>query len=385
MSEEQCYVTGRQRSIRVCHCGPSDGPSHQPARAQALSCEGPRHRRGGFHRLARRGGTSAARVGPSWGSTTCRAVSRPTCPRASSSGGSRSPRRSTTLFASFRPDCVYHLAAYAAEGLSHHVPVFNCRNNFEGTANVLSAAYRTGARHFVFTSSIAVYGHPAEPRPFTEEDPCHPCDPYGIAKLACELHLRAFREYYGGPDYTILRPHNVYGPRQNIADPYRNVVGIFMRAALLGQPFPVFGDGLQTRSFSHVSRVAAAVATAPFVPGSSEPGGQRRRRHADHDRPASGDRRRDDGHTARAEAHAPREPKCFTLTRITPSWRARSQRPCRPRWTSSKGSPAWPPTSGPYPCPPRHLVRRPSRSRTACRPPGGRFSHEPSSVLYRLT
>jgi UDP-glucose 4-epimerase len=170
------------------------------------------------------------------------------------------------VFRLFRPEFVYHLAAYAAEGLSHHVPVFNCRNNIEGTANVLSAAYRAGARHFVFTSSIAVYGHPTEPRPYTEESPCHPCDPYGVAKLACEWHLHAFRQYFGGPDYTILRPHNVYGPRQNIADPYRNVVGIFMRAALLGQPFPVFGDGLQTRSFSHVSRVASAVATAPLVP-----------------------------------------------------------------------------------------------------------------------
>jgi UDP-glucose 4-epimerase len=169
-------------------------------------------------------------------------------------------------FGSFRPDFVYHLAAYAAEGLSHHIPVFNCRNNIEGTANVLAAARRAGARHFVFTSSIAAYGHPREARSFSEQDACDPCDPYGIAKLACELHLRAFREYFGGPDYTIFRPHNVYGPRQNISDPYRNVVGIFMRRALAGEPFPVFGDGLQTRSFSEVSRVSAAIAAAPLVP-----------------------------------------------------------------------------------------------------------------------
>ncbi len=167
------------------------------------------------------------------------------------------------------PDAVYHLAAYAAEGLSHHIPVFNTRNNYEGTANVLSAAYRAGARHFVFTSSIAVYGHATDTRPFSEEDHCAPCDPYGVAKLACELHIRSFFDYYGRPSYTIFRPHNVYGPRQNISDPYRNVVGIFMRHALGGEAFPIFGDGLQTRSFSFVDGVAAAIAAAPQVPAAA--------------------------------------------------------------------------------------------------------------------
>lgn len=171
------------------------------------------------------------------------------------------------LFCAFRPEAVYHLAAYAAEGLSHHIPVFNYTNNVVGTVNVLAAAYRSGARHFVFTSSIAAYGHPRQDRPFDEATPCMPCDPYGAAKLACEHHLRAFREYYGRPDYTIFRPHNVFGPRQNIADPYRNVVGIFMARAMASQPMPVFGDGLQTRSFSFVRCVAQAIAAAPRVAG----------------------------------------------------------------------------------------------------------------------
>ena len=170
-----------------------------------------------------------------------------------------------TLFAEFRPDCVYHLAAYAAEGLSHHIPMFNYTNNVLGTANVLAAAYRCGAKHFVFTSSIAVYGHPETEEPFDESTVPHPCDPSGIAKLACEQHIRAFHEYYGGPEYTIFRPHNVFGPRQNIADPYRNVVGIFLRSALQGEPMPVFGDGSQSRSFSYISTVAECIAAAPWT------------------------------------------------------------------------------------------------------------------------
>lgn len=169
------------------------------------------------------------------------------------------------LFVRFAPDVVYHLAAYAAEGLSHHIPVFNYTNNVTGTANVLAASHRAGARHFVFTSSIAVYGHPESDAPFSETAPPKPVDPYGIAKLACEQHIRAFEHYFDGPAYTIFRPHNVFGPRQNISDPYRNVVGIFMARALEGRPMPIFGNGTQTRSFSYIDVVADAIARSPSI------------------------------------------------------------------------------------------------------------------------
>lgn len=170
------------------------------------------------------------------------------------------------LFAKFRPHTVFHLAAYAAEGLSHHIPVFNYQNNVVATANVLSAAHRAGVKHFVFTSSIAAYGHPASDLPLRESDPCQPCDPYGAAKLACEHHIRAFHDYFGSPSYSIFRPHNVFGPRQNVSDPYRNVVGIFIRCALTGESMPVFGDGSQTRSFSHIRSVAQCIAESVSNP-----------------------------------------------------------------------------------------------------------------------
>ena len=186
--------------------------------------------------------------------------------------GARFERRSINddldpLFQQFKPDFVYHLAAYAAEGLSHHIPVFNYSNNLIGTANVLAAAYRAGTRHFVFTSSIAAYGHAHDGKIFRESDPCVPCDPYGVAKRACENHITVFHDYFQRPTYTIFRPHNVFGPYQNPSDPYRNVVGIFINKALAGEPLPVFGDGSQTRSFSYISGVAKAIARAPFVQG----------------------------------------------------------------------------------------------------------------------
>lgn len=170
------------------------------------------------------------------------------------------------LLAETRPQAVFHLAAYAAEGLSHHIPLFNYHNNVIATVNVLAAAQRAQIEHFVFTSSIAAYGHPAGAAPFQESDLCLPCDPYGIAKLACEQQIRAAADYFGGPRYTIFRPHNVYGPRQNVADPYRNVVGIFIRSALQGEPLPMFGDGSQSRCFSYIDPVARAIAESVITP-----------------------------------------------------------------------------------------------------------------------
>jgi len=162
------------------------------------------------------------------------------------------------LFAEHRFDYVYHLAAYAAEVLSPHIRRFNYTNNLLGTVTLANAAVNTGTvRCFVFTSSIAVYGH--NQVPMTEAAVPRPEDPYGIAKYACELDLQALHALFGLP-YIIFRPHNVYGERQNIGDRYRNVIGIFMNHALRGEPFPIFGDGSQTRAFSHIDDVAPVIA-----------------------------------------------------------------------------------------------------------------------------
>ena len=169
-----------------------------------------------------------------------------------------------TVFAASRFDYVYHLAAYAAEGLSHFIKRFNYQNNVIGSVNLINASINTGVRGFVFTSSIAVYG--ATPAlPMSEDTPAHPEDPYGIAKYAIEQELHASRAMFG-LDFMIFRPHNVYGTRQNIGDRYRNVVGIFMNQILQGQPMSIFGDGLQTRAFSHIDDVAPVMAGALDVP-----------------------------------------------------------------------------------------------------------------------
>lgn len=168
------------------------------------------------------------------------------------------------LFHRERFDYVYHLAAYAAEGLSHFIKRFNYQNNLIGSVNLINAAVNTGVKCFVFTSSIAVYGTSPE-LPMTEETPPHPEDPYGVAKLAVEQDLRVSKEMFD-LNYVIFRPHNVYGEKQNIGDKYRNVVGIFMNQILQGKPMSVFGDGTQTRAFSYIGDMAPIMADAIQTP-----------------------------------------------------------------------------------------------------------------------
>ena len=72
-----------------------------------------------------------------------------------------------------------------------------------------------------------------------------------------------------GLDYTIFRPHNVYGEHQNIGDRYRNVVGIFMNQMMQGEPMTIFGDGTQKRAFSHIDDVAPLIAGCVDVPAAA--------------------------------------------------------------------------------------------------------------------
>lgn len=170
----------------------------------------------------------------------------------------------TKLFEKNKFEYVFHLAAYAAEGLSHFIKRFNYNNNLIGSVNLINASVNFGVKCFVFTSSIAVYGTSPE-LPMTEETIPHPEDSYGIAKLAVEQELMVCKEMFN-LNYIIFRPHNVFGERQNIGDKYRNVVGIFMNQILQDKPMSVFGDGEQTRAFSYIADVAPIIAEAVDVP-----------------------------------------------------------------------------------------------------------------------
>lgn len=162
-----------------------------------------------------------------------------------------------SIFQHHSPDYVMHLAAYAAEGLSHFIRIYNYQNNLIGSCNLINASVKHGVSGFVFTSSMAVYGD--QKPPFTEDLRTQPIDPYGIAKAAVEKELWVANHVFGLP-YIVFRPYNIYGPHQNIGDAYRNVCGIHMNQCLQGLPMTIFGDGEQRRCFSYIEEIVPAIA-----------------------------------------------------------------------------------------------------------------------------
>lgn len=158
-----------------------------------------------------------------------------------------------------RPDVVYHLAADATEGRSQFTPISATARNYMGYMHVLTSAIRAGARKMVLVSSISVYG--AQQPPFTEMMPRSPVDIYGLAKASSE-HATEIMSKVHGIRYSVLRPHNVYGPRQRLNDPYRNVVGIFITRAMQQLPVYIYGDGEQRRSYTYIDQCAPLIAEA---------------------------------------------------------------------------------------------------------------------------
>ena len=147
-------------------------------------------------------------------------------------------------------DYVYHFAAYAAEGLSPFIRSYNYQNNLVATSRIINECIKHNVKRLVFTSTLAVYGH-QDGNIFDENQVPKPIDPYGIAKYGCEMDIQIAGEQHQ-LDWCIIRPHNVFGVKQNIWDKYRNVLGIWMYQHMIGEPMTIFGDGTQTRAFSYI-------------------------------------------------------------------------------------------------------------------------------------
>jgi len=171
------------------------------------------------------------------------------------------------VFSKENPDYVFHLAAYAAEGLSPFIRQYNYQNNLVATANVVNECIKHNIKRLVFTSTLAVYGH-GEGGIFDEDQIPTPIDPYGVAKYACEMDIQIAGEQHN-LDWCIIRPHNVYGIKQNIWDKYRNVLGIWMFQHLNGEPMTIFGDGLQTRAFSYIDDILEPLWKSAILSGAS--------------------------------------------------------------------------------------------------------------------
>lgn len=168
----------------------------------------------------------------------------------------------TRLAAEVRPEVVFHLAAQIDVRKSVADPAFDASINVGGTANVLEAARRAGARRFVFSSTGgAIYGEgEGQKLPLGEDAPLAPEAPYGQSKLAAEGYLGLYERLYGLSS-VALRLGNVYGPRQ---DPLgeAGVIAIFCGRLRAGERPTVYGDGRQTRDYIYVGDVVRAMLAA---------------------------------------------------------------------------------------------------------------------------
>ncbi|MEO8637395.1 MAG: NAD-dependent epimerase/dehydratase family protein [Candidatus Taylorbacteria bacterium] len=160
-----------------------------------------------------------------------------------------------------KPEIIFHLAADAHEGRSQFTPFSASDRNYSSYLNLLVPAIRHNLKKMILTSSMSVYGEGQVP--FRENVLPRPESVYGISKYAMESVTRSLSKVYGF-SYVIIRPHNVYGSRQNLSDPYRNVIGIFINQLLHGKPYYIYG-GNQKRAYSAIEDVIPYMAKSAFL------------------------------------------------------------------------------------------------------------------------
>lgn len=164
-------------------------------------------------------------------------------------------------------EVIFHLAASVGNLRSIECPVQDSEINVLGTLHVLEAARRAGVRKVVFSSSAGIFGE-LKTLPIREDHPAEPDSPYGASKLGAEKLCLAYAKLYPPLECVCLRYFNVYGINQRY-DAYGNVIPIFARRLLTGQPLTIYGDGEQTRDFVNARDVAQANYQAGLARGVS--------------------------------------------------------------------------------------------------------------------
>ncbi len=174
-------------------------------------------------------------------------------------------RNLTTVHTAMRQvDVVFHHAALPSVARSVEHPEESNAVNIAGTLNVLIAAREAKVKRVVYAASSSAYGNqPTLPK--VETMMPDPLSPYAVAKLAGEHYARIFQQLYGLSTVS-LRYFNVFGPRQDPTTQYAGVIAKFISCALEGKPYPVHGDGEQSRDFTYVENVVWANIAAADAP-----------------------------------------------------------------------------------------------------------------------
>ena len=161
-------------------------------------------------------------------------------------------------------DYVLNQAAWGSVPRSLEMPLFYCKNNIEGTLNMLEAARQNGVRKFVYASSSSVYGD--EPHlPKTEGREGNLLSPYALTKRCDEEWAKLYTMHYGLDTYG-LRYFNVFGRRQDPEGAYAAVIPKFIRQLMNGEVPTINGDGMQSRDFTYIENVIEANLKACLAP-----------------------------------------------------------------------------------------------------------------------
>jgi UDP-glucose 4-epimerase len=156
-------------------------------------------------------------------------------------------------------DVVYHLAAQTSGAVSQEQPQLDVDTNVKGTLNICNLARVCKTRKIIYSSSMAVYGNPANPK-IAERVPPVPVSNYGVSKLSGEYFVKMQEQY--GIDYTIFRLFNVYGPGQDMKNLRQGMASIYMAQAILSDEIKVTGSFDRYRDFVYVDDVVEALLLA---------------------------------------------------------------------------------------------------------------------------
>jgi UDP-glucose 4-epimerase len=160
------------------------------------------------------------------------------------------------LVKKIKPICIFHLAAWPRIGRSMDDPIGTNNVNVNGTLSMLESARINNMPRFVYSSSSSVYGN-QKTHIMNEKMDLNPMSHYALQKLISEKYATFYAESFG-MKIISLRYFSVYGDRQPNSGPYALVIAKFIDQLKKGQRLTVFGDGTQTRDFTHVSDVANA-------------------------------------------------------------------------------------------------------------------------------
>ena len=163
-------------------------------------------------------------------------------------------RAMNSLFMSFKPDVVLHLASFPRQKVVNANPAWGSRVMSEGLINLLEASTKYGVKKFVYTSSSMVYGDFQDD--INEDYLCNPIGQYGIMKLAGEWLIKDYSRRTGMA-YTIIRPSAVYGP----LDVEDRVISKFVSTAIRGGILKVKGEN-ELLDFTYVDDAADGITSA---------------------------------------------------------------------------------------------------------------------------